>query len=186
VFGFVARVIPSRKVQFRLVRAALRWSGVAGSKVELPDEPAILAANRTGGSDLLRLIASLPAAALILDQRELSRLGSTDAFLLEPLLAPGSGGLLGRAETTIERGFHGIALADSPAGEPGARCRFRLELFQAGAAAAVWISSHALAIGKPLDRDPERSACSARSALRESLASLQSAVSAPRPAPPPR
>jgi hypothetical protein len=62
------------------------------------------------------------------------------AFLVEPLIARPSrnvADLSERIQLALRDGLSVIVLADSPAGETAARSRFRLEAFEAAAAAAV-------------------------------------------------
>ncbi len=77
------------------------------------------------------------------------------AFLVEPLVAPpaaNAADLSARIQSALDNGLSVIVLADSPAGETAARSRFRLEVFEAAAAAAaelrpVWRNAAGLTVG---------------------------------------
>ncbi len=145
--GLVARLCPTQSIAAHWVRVVARtmlW--FHGERVETEgstqldvNRPALFVANRRGEMDVIVTLAAIPRPVLLADAPMIERLPMPLQFLLEPLLAPPgqaasgqrSAGLGSRLRQAFAEGFSVLAFSDGPLLTPAARCRFRVELFEA-------------------------------------------------------
>lgn len=158
--GLAARLTPSPRSArvFALpgLRLLLSLEGVAVQRPNSAASPRVYLANRFDALDAAALLASLPGPVALADESPLRLLPGPMAFLAEPLVAPASpaSDLASRIEAALGSGLSVLVLADSPAAESAARSRFRLEAFQAAAAAGVllipvWRNGAKVSLGEP-------------------------------------
>ena len=122
--------------------------------------------NRLDGCDPLVVAAALRDSFVFADRTAFSGLSSAEAFLLDPLVAPPLAGVSGnraadlqsRMQAAIADGQSVVSFADSAAGAPPARTRFRAEGFAVAAATGVpLVPVH---LGRPKPRTSRQSEAS--------------------------
>ncbi len=130
-FGLPARLAPHPKAAAPLLRAGLRTvTGLNGSDGLSAKQPALYLVNRYDESDAAAWLTAIPGPAMIADSNALNGLAGPAAFLAEPLAVD-----VDHIADALAQGVSVIVPADSPAGEPPERCRFRLDAIEAAAKA---------------------------------------------------
>lgn len=102
---------------------------------------AVLVANRSGVHDPLVVAAGFPERVRFAERAALNGLDRAHAWLLEPLvlgfrencLTPAAGALRERIARALADNCLVVVFPDSPVGAPVARCRYRIDAFQAAA-----------------------------------------------------
>jgi len=105
------------------------------------DPPALLVANRSGVLDPLVVAAGFPDRTYFAERAALNGLDRVHAWLLEPLvlghrencLTPAAGALRERIGRALAENCLIVLFPDSPIGAAVARCRYRIDAFQAAA-----------------------------------------------------
>jgi hypothetical protein len=158
--GLAARLTPSPRSARFFALPGLRLllsleEVVAGPTAPTATAPSLYLANRLDRFDAAAVLAGLSTPAALADESALRELPGPMAFLVETLVAPPNGSaadLSERIQSALQNGLSVIALADSPLGETAARSRFRLEVFEAAAAAGaalnpLWRNAAGLTLG---------------------------------------
>lgn len=161
LFGLTARLTPSpasaRVFALPGLRTLLSLDDIAVKPISpATEEPCIYLANRFDTLDAAVFLASVSGRVALADESTLRELPAPIAFVIEPLVAPPQAtvaDLSGRIQAALQNGLSIVAFADSPVGEPAARSRFRLELFEAAAATGAsivptWRSESGIAFGE--------------------------------------
>jgi acyl carrier protein len=150
--GALARLSPSRRVAAGIIRGCLRMAAALhGEKLRARGSltrhrlPRVLLANRVGPGEAAAVIAGLQATTLIADERELASSPNGTGFLLSPMTIAADGDPRPSMAHALTSGFDLLIFSDTGPGEPPARSRFRLDAFQAAAAAGaeiapVWVT----------------------------------------------
>lgn len=162
-FGLAARLTPSpRSARFFALpglRLLLSLEGIEVKAAAAASTASLYLANRLDRFDAAAVLVSLSTPAALADESALRELPGPIAFLIEPLIAPPAGNAadLGeRIQSALRDGMSVLVFADSPLGETAARSRFRLEVFEAAAAAGVglnpiWRNAGGLTLGGVLE-----------------------------------
>ena len=149
--GALARLWPGRSLDAWIIRACLRLAAALGGErlrsrgaLSRRERPRVLLANRVGPADACAVIAGLHATTLIADESVLSRSPNGTGLLLSPITLAWDGDPRPALAEALQSGFDVLVFSEAGPGEPAARCRFRLEAFQAAAQAGadvapVWI-----------------------------------------------
>ena len=152
VGGALVRLSPSRRVSASIIRTCLKTVAVvhrerlqARGALDARPLPRVLLANRVGPADACAVIAALRSTTLIGDESVLPRSPFGTAFLLSPITLATRRDLGSSLTSALRGGFDVLLFSETAPGEPAARCRFRIEAFeaafQAGAEIApVWVS----------------------------------------------
>ena len=145
-FGLAARLAPSPAMARHLIgpgaRLAARVRGACAIGRIGGNGARMVLVSRSSTVDPLLVAGAFRSAFVFADRTAFRLLRPAEAFLLEPLVAAGTRGqgggngedLLGMA---LASGLSVASLADSPAGEPPSRTRFRAERFLSAASAGV-------------------------------------------------
>ena len=149
--GALVRLSPSRRVAASIVRGGIRlMAALQGEKLSArgvlskQDRPRVLLANRTGPADAAAAVTGLHATTLIAGEHVLEASPNGTAFLLSPITITLGGDIRAGLVRALASGFDVLAFSETGPGEPAARCRFRLEAFEAAAEAGadvapVWL-----------------------------------------------
>jgi acyl-CoA synthetase (AMP-forming)/AMP-acid ligase II len=150
--GALARLSPSRRVSAWIIRSSVRAAAVlhgerlrARGALSVQRRPRILLANRVGPADACAVIAALRSPTLIGDEAELGRSPFGTAFLISPITLSTRRDLSSTLAAVLNSRLDVLLFSENAPGEPPARCRFRIEAFEAAAEAGaeiapVWIS----------------------------------------------
>jgi fatty-acyl-CoA synthase len=160
LFGLAARLTPSpASARFFAqpgLRTLLSLDEIAVKSIaSTTQQPCIYMANRFDELDAAAFLASLSARTALADGTTLRELPAPIAFLVEPLVAPPqavAADLSARIQAALHNDLSVLVFADSPVGEPAARSRFRLEVFEAAATSgasiiAAWRSEAGISLG---------------------------------------
>ncbi len=149
-FGLAARLAPSPAIARYLVspgaRLAALTSGVRVRGRIGGNGARMVLVSSSMAVDPLVVAGAFRSAFVFADRTGFRALGGASAFLLEPLVATDGQTRNGTARrdgdqdplaNALASGCSVVSLADSPAGEPPARTRFRAERFTSAASAGV-------------------------------------------------
>ena len=140
-FGLMARLAPSPAVARYVVSpGAILTARVSGSRAHGRiggHDGGMVLVSRSSPVDALIVAGAFRSAFVFADRTGFRALGPARAFLLEPLVAAGADGHQGprngagddHLDEVLASGSCVVSLADSPAGEPPCRTRFRAEHF---------------------------------------------------------
>jgi hypothetical protein len=148
--GFVARVagLWARATgSNRIIRSACRRVlelhaqrfSLQGAELLPGEKPVVLVANRSGLFDPLVMVATLPGKVWFADRAALNGLPASLTYLLKPMVLgdrdgqtiPVAGSVRGRVLAALRSQCIVVNFPESPVGEPVARSRYRLDVFQA-------------------------------------------------------
>ncbi len=145
--GSLVRLSPSRRVAAAIIRGSVRLMAalrgeklVARGALSKQAKPRLLLANRTGPADAAAAITGLHATTLIADERVLEDAHGGAAFLLSPITLTLDGDLRAGLAHALRSGLDVLVFSDTAPAEPPARCRFRLEAFEAAAEAGAAVA----------------------------------------------